>query len=90
MRSYYFYLNQGGLRGDACPPQYSGVCFLNKQPCGVMPTNSFMTAAFWNLQFANQILTMQKFFFGEMVMPFTVGSNAWLAEMLLPTNAYVN
>ena len=37
---------RGGLRGDACPPQYSGVCFLNKHPCGVMPAMSLMTAAF--------------------------------------------
>ena len=26
--------------------QYSGVCFLNKHPCGVMPATSLMTTAF--------------------------------------------
>jgi len=31
---------------------------------------------------------MQKFFLGEMVMPFTTGSTVLLAEMLLPTNTY--
>ena len=70
--------------------QYSGVCFLNKHPCGVMPTISLMTAAFWNLQFDNQTLTMQKFFLGEIVMPFTTGNNALLGEMLFPTTAYVS
>jgi hypothetical protein len=49
-----------------------------------------MTAAFWNLQFANHTFTMQKFFLGEMVMPFTAGSSPLLDEMLLPTNTYVN
>ena len=70
--------------------QYSGVCFLNKHPWEVMPTTSFIIAAFWNLQFANQIFTMQKFFLGEIVMPFTTGSSALLTDMQLPTNAYVS
>ena len=26
--------------------QYSGVCFLNKHPCEVIPTTSFIIAAF--------------------------------------------
>ena len=42
----------GGVRGTTFPGpyvpllQYSGVCFLNKHPCGVMPTTSLMTPAF--------------------------------------------
>ena len=49
--------------------QNSGSCFLNKHPCFDKFGIGIMTFGSWRLQFSNHILIIQKFFFGEIVIP---------------------
>ena len=66
--------------------QNSGSCFLNKQPCFNKFGIEVIIPGSCKFEVSNHILIIQKFFFGEMVIPFTCLLCAGSTQIVSPHN----